>query len=237
LRHLYLPPPWLSVGETLELSSGTINHLINVLRLKPHTPLIAVDGEGGKGNLELIQLGKKKWGVKFLSKAHFFAAPEIRISLMVSLLKHNTMERVMRQATELGVSQIIPIITDRSTVSLKAGQAKRGKWEKIVLSAFEQSEGLYIPHISPIITFSQGMKLCGDFDSKILFYARSKKKIPYPLPGKDILVFTGPEGGFSEKELDMVEEVGFTTYSMSNRILRADTAAACAVSMVSFLVD
>ncbi len=157
--------------------------------------------------------------------------PEKNIGLVISLIKKDNMEMIIQKATELGVSKIFPIISERSEKkSLNMARAK-----KIIIEASEQSGRGDVPEIFPPLNlkeFLESEKL-GEFEKKIIFSPKEEKfNIIASSESESILIAIGPEGGFSDREMEVFSENNFKRYSLGNLILRAETAAISALSLL-----
>ncbi len=170
-----------------------------------------------------------------------------RIVLYQALPKADKMELIITKAVELGVSRIVPVSTKRCVVKLdeSKGSKKISRWNAISEAAAKQSKRAYIPEVSSVMTMRKALEDCSDFDVKIIPYELSasssmdmtRKIIGTIAPGSKIAVFIGPEGGFSEEEIDMAKEAGFTPVSLGRRILRTETAGLVALSFIMYNIE
>lgn len=162
------------------------------------------------------------------------------VILIASLLKGDKMDYVLQKATELGVSEIILLSTERTIVRIKGHQndLKLGRYQKILKEAACQSKRTIIPYINKIIDFSQIDEI--EANLKLIAYEGSKgssstlnKKLASVKPGKRIAVIIGPEGGFSEGEVEFAKHCGFIPVGLGKRVLRAETASIYTLSVIA----
>ena len=219
-------------NSTSLVSKEHSHYIINVMRLKKGSNINFFNKEG-EWLSEIIFIEKDKVEVKFLNKIKE-PLKTSNIELAICLVKKTPMEIILQKATELGVSKIIPIISDRTEVK----DLNFNRANKIVVEATEQSNQLNPPEISQIIKLKDFVN--GISKETKLFFAdvNSKHKLISNDLGQDkkISVLIGPEGDFSPAERELIlskpETVSFT---LSKNILRADTAVISAISIVNFI--
>ena len=215
------------------LSKEHTHYIVNVMRLKRGSN-INFFNKAGEWLSEIIFLEKDRVEVKFLNKIKD-STKAANIELAICLVKKNPMEIILQKATELGVSKIIPIISERTEIK----ELNHDRAKKIVIEATEQSNQLIPPEISKI------MKL-KDFiinldNSTQLFFAdvnsKNNLKQNNDVKGSNIKsILIGPEGDFSPTERKLIlANANTTPFSISKNILRSDTAAISAISLVNFI--
>ena len=233
MSNIRLYHPNSIVENTTSLLSKEHTHYVaNVMRLKRGSNINFFNKEG-EWLSEIIFLEKDRVEVKFLNKIKD-SIKGANIELAICLVKKNPMETILQKATELGVSKIIPIISERTEIK----ELNHDRAKKIVIEATEQSNQLTPPEISKI------MKL-KDFiinldNSTQLFFAdvNSKNNLKQDdVKGSNIKsILIGPEGDFSPAERELILANGNTTpFSISKNILRSDTAVISAISLVNFI--
>lgn len=162
------------------------------------------------------------------------------VILIAALLKGDKMDYVLQKATELGVSEIVLVSTERTVVKIRGHQndLKLGRYQKILKEAACQSKRTRIPYINRIIDFDQIDEI--DASVKLIAYEGSKgtsatlnKKLASVKPGKRIAVVVGPEGGFAMHEVQFAKSCGYTPVGLGNRILRAETASIYTLSVIA----
>ena len=147
------------------------------------------------------------------------------------------MDFIVQKCTELGVSEIIPVVSERSV----AKGEKSGRWQKIAKEAAEQSGRALIPKISALTDFKSLLKKKNEFDLALIPWELEKtnklKAILQNSSPKNIIILIGPEGGFSSQEIEQAKAAGFIPVSLGKRILRAETAGLAILSMIMYELD
>lgn len=207
-----------------------IHQVSRVLRKKIGDRIVILDNTGFEYECEIRQVAKKLVLLKILKKSENQNEPQIKVSLFQSLLKKQKMEFVFEKCTEIGVLKFIPIVSEHSVkLSLNADRA-----QKILKEAAEQSQRGRIPEIFNVVKFQDAVSRCEKSDLNILFHEKEKgknigdfflKNQEKIKNSKNINIFIGPEGGFSEQEASIAQESGFEILSLGSRVLRAETAA------------
>jgi 16S rRNA (uracil1498-N3)-methyltransferase len=161
---------------------------------------------------------------------------DLDITLVQGLLKGEKMDFVIQKATELGVTSIVPVVTERSQLR---ETRKFPRWKKITEEASRQSGRTRIPEVCEACCFDDLFNVPALTAGKgIMFWEQGGEKLPEVIEklshADKIVLLIGPEGGFSEKEAMLASEKGFLTATLGSRILRAETAAISAVSIIQF---
>ena len=228
---LYYPNSIVENSTSL-LSKEHTHYVANVMRLKRGSILNFFNIEG-EWESEIVFLEKERVEVKFLKKIKE-PQKKNKIELAICLVKKNPMEIILQKATELGVSKIIPIISERTEVKeLNYDRAK-----KIVIEATEQSNQMFPPEILESIKLKDFLKK-SDKNTKILFADVNSKENLRSEDLKDfksLSILIGPEGDFSPKEREYILSFSqVVPFRISKNILRSDTAVISAISLVNFI--
>jgi len=180
---------------------------------------------------EIVEINKDSLKVKVLEVYKKKMEPEIKLTLFTSIIKKDRLEWLVEKATEIGVSRIVPLVADR-TVKL---DFKKERLEKIALEATEQSGRTIVPEISEKITFKEALKETKNFDLNHFFSTSDSDKENSKTQGKNrknISVFIGPEGDWSEEEIKLAQEYNLTFATLGKTILRSETAGIAATSLI-----
>ncbi len=201
-----------------------LNQVVKVLRLKTGDHLILSDGQGQDAVMEIVDLNKKLLSLKVVSVQENNKDPERRAILYCSILKRENFELVVQKATEIGVKEIVPLITKR-TVKL---DLKTERLEKIIREAAEQSGRAMVPVLRKPMLFEAAMEQAEENDVNLFFDFRGQPLKPIASEQKKIGIFVGPEGGWDESEVkfamgDLKEK--FPMINLGLLTLRAETAA------------
>jgi 16S rRNA (uracil1498-N3)-methyltransferase len=225
-------PISIEENSTSLLSREHTHYIVNVMRLKRGSNL-SFFNKDGEWLSEIVFLDKDRVEVKFLNKIKE-SSNTSNIELAICLVKKGPMEIILQKATELGVSKIIPIISERTEVK----DLNFERANKIVVEATEQSNQLTPPKISDVIKLKDFLKNL-DGSSKLLFAdVNSKENLKSEILKKamTLLVLIGPEGDFSPLERELIlGNPNVVPFTISKNILRSDTAVISAISLVNFI--
>ena len=219
-------------NTTSLLSKEHTHYVVNVMRLKRGSNINFFNKEG-EWISEIIFLEKDRVEVKFLNKIKD-SIKTANIELAICLVKKNPMETILQKATELGVSKIIPIISERTEIK----ELNHDRAKKIVVEATEQSNQLIPPEISKIMKLKDFI-INLDNSTQLLFAdVNAKNNLKQDdVKGNNIKsILIGPEGDFSPAERELIlANANTTPFSISKNILRSDTAVISAISLVNFI--
>ena len=228
---LYYPNSIVENSTSL-LSKEHTHYVANVMRLRRGS-IINFFNIKGEWESEIVFLEKERVEVKFLKKVKE-PQKKNKIELAICLVKKNPMEIILQKATELGVSKIIPIISERTEIKeLNYDRAK-----KIVIEATEQSNQMFPPEILKVVKLKDFLKnldqttklLFGDVNSKDNLSIEKLKNF------KSLKILIGPEGDFSPSERELILSFSqVVPFTISKNILRSDTAVISAISLVNFI--
>ena len=230
---LYYPNSIVENTTSL-LSKEHTHYVVNVMRLKRGSNINCFNKEG-EWVSEVVFLEKDRVEVKFLNRVkESIKSPSIELA--ICLVKKNPMEIILQKATELGVTKIIPIISERTEVK----ELNLERANKIVIEATEQSNQLSPPEISKIRTLKNFMKNLNAANRIFFADINCKKRLTKEDIKVDNLktILIGPEGDFTPAERKMILENGNTIpFSLSKNILRTETATISALSLVNYFCD
>ncbi len=219
-----------------------LEHLRRVLRLGPGDHLTVFDEMGWEHEAMIRSLSAEQGDIEILRSYEAGRESSLAMTLGLGLTKGEKMDWVIEKATELGVQSIAPFVSTYTVPKLDARKiAKRAeRWQKIVLSAAKQSGRTRIPKILTLINFRDLVKQSGTDWLKLLFWEREtaqtlKQVHARERAARSVFLVIGPEGGLSEEEAALAQECGFKSVRLGRRILRAETAALTATSLVQFL--
>lgn len=225
------------VDKKFVISGEKAGYISQVLRCRPGDTLIIHDNEGNVFRTTIRSVAKKEVIVGIEEQMPALAESPIHIRLFQGILKGEKMDLVIQKTVELGVNEIVPVVTERSQVR---ETRKLQRWRKISEEAARQSGRPVIPAVHEVADFSE--VLCSltanEACAGIIFWEGGGEPL-HPVFGKirgisHIDLFTGPEGGFAAREVGQAAEHGFITATLGRRILRAETAAIAAVSLSQY---
>lgn len=215
-------------------------HLSRVLRLKEQDEILINDlkGQDFLGRIESI--GKNETTVELREKVAKSNESPLNITLFQGLPKAGKMDLIVQKCTELGVQRIIPVVTERVVVKNSSEFKKLDRLKRICLEAAKQSKRSVLPEITEPIGFSELLMEMKKLDVLVVPY-ENQEEYGFLTLKKELSnigsmgVFVGPEGGFTEKEIELLKDRGAKILTLGNRILRTETAGFTAVAMAQLL--
>lgn len=224
------------IGNQVLLSDDDIHHLTRVMRAKVGEKIEVVN-DGATYLAEIRSF--KPLEIDVVRKLRENNELPNNIVLIASLLKGDKMDIVLQKATELGVSEIVLMETERTIVKIKRDdkEVKLERFNRILKEAAEQSKRNKIPHLFQIINFERLNEI--EADIKLIAYEEEagptnsfNRAIENIKPYDRVAIVIGPEGGFSDFEIDLATRYGYKKISLGKRILRAETASIYALSVI-----
>lgn len=220
------------------------SHIVTVLRLKKNDEIAIFNYEHGEFLAKITDINSKE-KIVFLNITKKIRDREkinTKITAIIAVIKNEKMDFIIEKLTELGVNEIIPVITKRSVVKMKDYEKKIKRWEKIIYSAIKQCGRLTKPEIKPII-FSIDDLIVKLPNNSIRFIIWEKEDKKYFIDevkninvADNICFFVGPEGGFEQSEAEKLINSGFSPVSLGDTTLRAETAAILSAGIICQMV-
>lgn len=226
---LFYYPELLQANNMLPLPEDAARHVVQVLRMQEGEGLKLVDGIGNCAQCEILETGKKTCNVR-IGTVDFQEQAQPKLQLCIAFTKNTARnEWLLEKATELGLSSIVPLVCERSNRE----RNKEERWQKILVSAILQSQQSWLPKLYPTQALEDALNTT--FPQKLLAHCLSSDTSRQPIStalkkGLDTQIFIGPEGDFSEQELQLAKKAGAATISLGNNRLRTETAALAAIS-------
>ena len=234
-RHrLFISQP-IAHDQNVEIDGERAHYLKRVLRMKAGSELVLFTGDGYDYPAEVTAARKSRLVLRIGKGVHNDSESPLNIRLVQGISRGERMDFAVQKATELGVRRITPVFTEFSVVKLNPERAKRRMqhWQKIAQSACEQCGRNQVPPIDAPVTLKDYFVETSAADHRIAFVPGAAATLhDLTEPPRTIDLLVGPEGGFSEREVGDAAHVGFFTVSLGPRILRSETAALTAVTMV-----
>ena len=196
---------------------GLISQWHSVLRLKTGDTVILCDGMGTESEAIIESLDKRSASLAIIDPHEVDREPKNKITLYASILRRENFEIVVQKATEIGISTIVPLLSER-TVKTGFNQIRL---QKILQEASEQSGRTVLPTLAEPMTFADALASV-DPKTTVLFDGSGT---PFKSKPTTANLFVGPEGGFSDREVALAKEAGYTIASLGELTLRAETAA------------
>lgn len=212
-------------------------HIRKSLRMKEGEELTLVSPDGIQ-HLCVVERLAEGVLVKEVSAKPCLQEPTVKVTLYQGLTKGDKMDFIVQKAVELGVTEIVPTLTDRciSRPDEKSMKKKTERWQKIALGAAQQSRRGIIPQVKPMLTLKEAAQRAKEDEVSIVFYEGGGETIASLLKEtpKTVSIFIGSEGGFEESEIEYLVGAGTVNATLGKRILRAETAPLAALSAIMF---
>lgn len=230
--------------QTIALTQEQQHYLGRVLRLRRGDQFIAMDGAGQSW---LCQIQATEGRATMLEPLEVATELPVAVTLVLALPKGSGLDDIVRQATELGVAHLVPVISDR-TLANPSGQ-KLERWRRIAQEAAEQSERQTVPTLEPPVslkTYLADNAGVSEGETIARYICVTRQSAPHlldqllqvqPHPPKQIQVAIGPEGGWTELEVEQAIAAGYQPVSLGCRILRAITAPIVALSLIAAVYE
>ena len=232
--------------KKIHITGSDVNHIKNVLRMKPGEEIAVSNGIDGKeyrcGIEELLE-EEIICTLRFI-KEDGLELPA-RVTFFQGLPKADKMEFIVQKLVELGAYRIVPVALKRSVVHLdeKKAKARQARWQSIAEAAAKQSKRRIVPEVGAVCTLKEALEQTKQMDLKLIPYElsegmmRTRKLIESAAPGQEIGVFIGPEGGFDLDELELAKEAGCEIITLGKRILRTETAGMMLLSVLMYHLE
>jgi len=237
--HRFYSGPESVTGSPLVLPPDESRHLSQVLRLKPGDEVLVFDGRGNEYLCGVLHAGKPAATLEILKQSEFNLESPLNLTLGQALAKGDKFDLIVQKATELGATAIIPLITERADVRLSAEQAERRveRWRRISLESLKQCGRSKLVQISRPSSIAD---LLGQFrppDAIVLVCNERggvsiRKALAAAVRTPSVVVLVGPEGGWEDGELALLQNEGCTSVTLGARKLRMETAAIVALALI-----
>jgi len=234
----FISPEQVS-GQSITISGEDVHHIVKVLRMKTGDELLLCDGTGAEYSVKIAQINKSDITAEVTARSKR-EIPYPLITLGQGLPKSDKMDWIVQKATELGVTNIVPLITERTIVKLKDEEKRVARWQKIAREAAMQSNRPDISSIEPVVSYTDFLRTPHSEPQTLLLLPWEEgtepvKNIFRRISGINrIIVLIGPEGGFSAHEAEAAHNKGFHLVSLGPNILRTETAAIAVLSMIGY---
>lgn len=233
MQRIFLPIININNNQ-IAVTGDKARYLASVLRCKEGDALVIFDGAGNCFKTKISKADKKEVIADVLEKFPCNPESPVNITLVQSLLKGEKMDLVIQKTTELGVREIVPVVTERSQLR---ETRKVIRWQKIAEEASRQSGRTVIPVVHEPVSFQD--IFTGNVLQGFIFYEEGGVRLSDAVSSfishpSSLFIVIGPEGGFTKEEIELAKEKGLVAASLGQRILRAETAAIAAVTLAQY---
>ena len=224
MLRLHVDEP-LSSGLVLDLPPGAARHA-QVRRVQPGDALVLFDGRGGEWQARVMAMGRQSVQVQVLTHEMIDRELPLGVTLAVGMPANERMDWLVEKATELGVSTLQPLHSERSVMRLEGDRAerKREHWQAQAVAAAEQCGRTRVPQVRPVRRLAEWLAEPGLPAERWLLSPQAQQALQRPAAGASVVVLSGPEGGLSATEEAAALAAGFIGVQLGPRVLRAETA-------------
>lgn len=247
MSKFFVEPTAVSGSHIYIEDKNDLHHLTKVLRSKVGMKIDISDGDEWEYETELEELTADCATLRILDKQKFATEPDVRVTLFQGVPKASKMETVIQKTVEMGVDSIVPVFMERTVVVEKANFGKKlDRWQKIADEAVKQCKRGIIPKVHENCTFKEMLGWLEDYDLVICPYENedgySMKDCLRGLEqtGKapeKVAIIIGPEGGFADKEISTLKDLGAEIVTLGKTILRTETAGLVALAMLMYELE
>ena len=225
-------PVALTSGANLKLDEHASHHLAHVLRIKVCAALVLFNGDGGEYSAQVQSISKQGVVVEVGARSAPLRESKLETVLAQGVSRGERMDYTLQKAVELGVSRIVPLLTEHTMVNVSGERRERRaqQWQRIVVSACEQCGRNVVPKLDTLCEFDTWLKEAAGSLKLVLHQDGEKRLSELPLPFGAVTLLVGPEGGLSDAEVVRAQAVGFTVLRLGPRILRTETAGVAALA-------
>lgn len=238
IPRVYDPQP-LQPGAELSLGDSAAQHLGRVLRMKPGDELVLFNGDGSDYSATLAEVSRKQVRARVDECLANDRESSLQIHLGQCLSKGERMDYAVQKSTELGVTRLTPLSSERTEVKLAGDRADKRQrhWQQVAISACEQSYRSRVPEVLPLQSLSQWLRQV-DAELKLVLDPRGAEALAPQLGGAPVslALLIGPEGGLSDEEVAAAVSAGFRPVVLGPRVLRTETAPVVALSVLQYLL-
>ena len=225
----------LNTGNTIELTESVFHHWVRVLRAKEQEQAIFFNGKGGEYRVTLTEINKKN---AFVSVDHFEPAdrtPPFKVVLGQVMSKGDRMDYAIQKATELGVTTIQLLTSERCEMRLKydRDQKKLDHWQSVAVAACEQCGMNIVPKVLAPISIEEWIQTDLPISRFVMAPNKDQKNVLLDAQ-PELALLIGPEGGLSESEIELSNQHGFVNWCIGDRVLRTETAPVVALSILNY---
>lgn len=237
LTRTYLDQP-LAVGSTVHLPEAASAHLVRVLRLGEGDACVLFNGDGADYDATLVAAGKRSAEVRVIGRRDLANESLLRLQLAQAVARGEKMDWILQKATELGVSSIMPVFTERTEVKLDGERSEKRQqhWRGVISAACEQSGRATLPPLGEPQSLASFASACDCTTRLMLDPGASDSLAALALPpDTSVALAIGPEGGLSSRDTAILHAAGFRSVRIGPRILRTETAGLAALAALQAL--
>lgn len=231
-------------GGIATITGQTARQMSQVLRMREGDAIVLLDGTGCRYDARITSITKSEIKAEITETRCCVNEPALKLTLAIGHPKGDKLELIVQKATELGISNIVVIDSERTVARPDSSKVKDrlARWQRIAMEAAEQSGRCRSPEVSGVLTYADLMTRLGDYDLAIVAWEDEtgttlKGLLREHKEAKSILLVVGPEGGLTEDEVESARRSGAKCASLGGRILRCETAAIAACAAIMYEIE
>jgi len=236
IPRIYTDTP-LQAGAEAQLDDKAAQHIGRVLRMQPGQVLSLFNGDGQDYPALIASASKKNVTVQVEQPTANSSESALEIVLGQTLSKGDRMDYAVQKATEMGVTRIVPLSTERCDVRLKGDREDKrlSHWRSVAISAAEQCGRARVPDILPVMNITEWLEYSQRCDLRLVLHHRTEQSLDSLAKPNSVALMIGPEGGLSADEIAQAEKSGFLPVALGPRVLRTETAPVAAIALCQWL--
>ena len=251
---IYCPPENITTNKIIISDKKQVHHLVDVARLRAGDRLYVFDGRTQEYESVIAQILRDKVVLTIHKVKKISEDKILHIALACAIPKKSKIDFIIEKAAELGVERIIPLQTERTIVKISENSldGKLRRWQAIAREAAKQCGRIKLPQVEPVAGFNSVIPMSKDYDLAIIPHLGVKNRHikdvvssfkgkpegsgwqPNSQSHKSVIVFIGPEGDFTEREVSLAKACGCVAVSLGENVLKVDTAAIAVVAFLRF---
>jgi 16S rRNA (uracil1498-N3)-methyltransferase len=239
MARFYVPQPKIERGM-LRVEGDEVRHIRKALRLKAGDEVVVFDGAAREYEGTIVKEGSSSVVIMVQNVVSSKSESPLGIALSQSLLKGEKMDYLIQKATELGVNRIIPFFSSRTIPLLEESRRlkRHDRWKRIAVEASKQCGRGVVPKIDPLQDFFEMVQTATQDSLRLILWEKEGVRLREILKGlkekKKIFFVIGPEGGFTQEEVEHARKEGFIPVNLGRRILRSETSSLCLLSILQY---
>lgn len=223
-------------GERIAIDGAEGHHAARVMRVRPGDFVRLIDGEGWEAVARAVAVTSRAVDAEVLDSRTRARSEGTSLTIAQALLKGHGFDEAVKRCSELGVAEIVPLVTARAQVRRAPVEARLERWRAIALASVKQSRGVFVPSVRDVATvesLADTLPGCGVYVAWEEATDSFREALRADGPRSSMLAVIGPEGGLSADEVGVLSDAGAKPVTLGSRILRADWAAATVATVIA----
>jgi len=227
----------LSTDATLAIAGDPAHYISRVLRMRSGQALILFNGDGQDYPARITDSTKSTVTVRVGQGCPVSTESPLQITLAQVISRGDRMDFSVQKSTEMGVSRIQPLTSERCEVRLQGSREDKRlrHWQQVAVSAAEQCGRAVVPEVAPLMSLTEWLTHLPPSDCRLVLHHRSETALATMAPPESVTLLIGPEGGLSDEEISTAEQAGFVSTTLGPRVMRTETAPVTGIAVCQWL--